>query len=99
MASLPTNDVQDILGPNRTALFGQYAGMVYTIASPCIFTGAVISGALVDNAGVVYAGVFAIIAIFLGAVCMVFSITLKDDTDKFDTDQRSDSLREEDQGE
>lgn len=92
MASLPINDVQDILGHNRTALLGQYAGLVYTIASPFIFTGAVIAGALVDNAGVVYAGIYASSAIFLGAVFIILSLQLEDDTWKFDRPSRSNSF-------
>lgn len=86
MVSLPINDVQEILGKDRTHLLGQYAGMVYTCASPFILTGGIVSGALVDHHHIRAPGIWACVTFGLGFVLIFISLVIKDDTWKFDQD-------------
>ena len=87
MVSLPVNDVQEILGDDRAHLFGQYSGVMYTCASPFIFGGAVIAGALVDTVGLYEAGVFAGSVFFAGGCLIFLSLYVPDDTWKFDEER------------
>jgi MFS family permease len=86
MVSLPINDAQEILGKNRTHLLGQYAGMVYTCASPFILAGGIVTGALVDRYHVKSAGIWACATFGIGSVLILVSLMIKDDTWKFDED-------------
>ncbi|KAK5073443.1 hypothetical protein LTR64_007419 [Lithohypha guttulata] len=84
MVSLPINDVQDMLGHERTHLLGQYAGAVYTCAAPFILGGAVISGALVQYFNVWIApGAWAIGCFTICGALIVLGLSLKDDTGCF----------------
>jgi MFS family permease len=84
MVSLPINDAQDILGKDRTHLLGQYAGTVYTCASPFILTGGLVTGALVDRYHIAAAGIWACVTFGVGFLLIVVSLVIKDDTWKFD---------------
>lgn len=84
MVSLPINDAQDILGTHRTHLLGQYAGTVYTCASPFILAGGIVSGALVDRYHIKSAGMWACVSFGLGFILIMASLLIKDDTWKFD---------------
>ena len=85
MVSLPINDVQDLLGNERTYLLGQYAGTVYMCASPFIFGGAVISGALVQYFNIKMApGVWTIVCLGTGGCLIVIGLCMKDDTACFE---------------
>jgi MFS family permease len=96
MVSLPINDTQDILGSHRTQLLGQYAGVVYTIASPFVLGGALIGGIIVDHFHTRAAGIWAASTFGVGAVLICLSFVLKDDTWKFD-DPRERPLDEEEE--
>lgn len=88
MVSLPINDAAEILGPSRTDLLGQYAGAVYTIASPFILGGAVVGGALIDDLHNHAAGLWAVSCFAACLVLLIISLTMPDDTWKFDVDSK-----------
>lgn len=83
MVSLPINDAAEILGPDRSHMLGQYAGVMFSIASPFVLAGAVISGALVDHLHVRNAGIWAMCCFAACAALIVLSLVLPDDTWKF----------------
>lgn len=81
MVSLPINDVQDLLGHDRTHLLGQYAGAVYTCCCPFILGGAIISGALVQFFEVwVAPGAWCVVCFVLGGIGIVVGLMIQDDT-------------------
>ena len=86
MVSLPINDAQEILGWRRTHLLGQYAGTVYTCASPFILAGGIVTGALVDRYHIRSASIWACVTFGLGFILIMTSLMIKDDTWKFDKD-------------
>lgn len=84
MVSLPINDVQDLLGNDRTHLLGQYAGAVYTCCCPFILGGAVITGALVQYFDVWIApGAWCIACFVLGGCGILVGLWMDDDTSCF----------------
>jgi MFS family permease len=84
MVSLPINDVADILGPNRSRFFGQYAGVVYLCASPFILAGPVITGVLEQEFGIWTVAAWACGGLAAGALLLGLGLCLRDDTEKFD---------------
>lgn len=85
MASLPINDVQDLLGNGRTHLLGQYAGTVYTCCSPFMLAGGVLVGLLVAMFDVdVAPAVWCMVCFGLGAVLIVVGLVIEDDTGCFE---------------
>lgn len=86
MVSLPINDAQDILGRDRTHLLGQYAGTVYTCASPFILAGGIVTGALVDRYHIASVCIWACVAFGGGSMLIMVSLLIEDDTWKFDED-------------
>jgi MFS family permease len=86
MVSLPINDAQEILGTRRTHLLGQYAGTVYTCASPFNLAGGIVTGALVDRYHIKSAGIWACVTFGLGFILIMVSLMIKDDTWKFNED-------------
>ena len=88
MVSLPINDIQEILGEKRKHLFGQYAGVAYTIASPFILGGVAFAGFLADTHGALSAGLFSAVTVAIGGVFLLMSSVLKDDTQDFDDIRR-----------
>jgi predicted MFS family arabinose efflux permease len=83
--SLPVNDIQEILGPERVDRFGQYSGMTYLFASPFILTGPMITGLLVDRFGINVVAYWAITGFCASAVFLMVSLRA-DDVEKIDDD-------------
>lgn len=81
MVSLPINDIQDILGNDRTYLLGQYAGAVYTCCCPFILGGVLISAALIQYFDVFIApAVYTMGCFSAGGVFILIGLLIKDDT-------------------
>lgn len=89
MVSLPINDIQDLLGDNRTQLMGQYAGVVYTCCCPFIVGGAVVAGALVKSFDVLIApAAWCTVCFGLGGFGILVGLWMEDDTSCFEDDSR-----------
>ena len=85
MVSLPINDMQEILGNERTYLLGQYAGAVYTCCCPFMLGGIVTAGALIQYFDVFIApAIWTICCFSAGGVLMLIGLCIKDDTACFE---------------
>lgn len=84
MASLPINDIADILGQNRMSLFGQFAGLVYLCASPFVFAGPIIAAALSERFGISAVGIWACFCFAVGGALMLLSVCVRADVEKID---------------
>jgi MFS family permease len=81
--SLPVNDIQEILGPDRGDRFGKYIGMTNMLASPFILTGPVITGLLVERFGINSVAYWSLGGFFGCAAFLTASLKM-DDMDKID---------------
>lgn len=84
MASLPVNDVAEILGRNRMSLLGQFVGIVYLCASPFVLVGPVITAALVESFGISAVGIWACVVFGIGGCLLVCSLCVRDDVEKLE---------------
>lgn len=90
LASLPVNDVQEILTHRRTNLFGQYCGAVYLCAAVPVLVGLLIAGALVERFTVFTSpAVWAMSCFSASAFFICLGLWIEDDTHVFDEDYSS----------